>query len=76
MPLLATVPELVSETTLKRARTTIVEGGVEKDAIQVTTVGDTPVDLTPVTETLGTTDDTSADSTVIGLLKSIALKLQ
>lgn len=34
------------------------------------------VDLSSVTTPLGTTADTSSDSTVIGLLKSIASKLQ
>lgn len=34
------------------------------------------VDLSSVTTPLGTTTDTSSDSTVIGLLKSIASKLQ
>ena len=34
------------------------------------------VDLSSVTTPLGTTEDTSSDSTVIGLLKSISSKLQ
>ena len=70
MPLLPVVPELVSDVTLKRARVETADG----DAIRVEST--TSVDLTPVTETLGTTEDQSTDSTVIGLLKSIALKLQ
>lgn len=70
MPLLPVVPELVSDVTLKRARVETASG----DAIRVESTSE--VDLTPVTETLGTTEDQSTDSTVIGLLKSIALKLQ
>lgn len=70
MSLLSVVPKLVSDVNLKRARVETAEG----DAIRVESTSE--VDLTPVTETLGTTEDQSTDSTVIGLLKSIALKLQ
>ena len=61
-------PRLVLDETLKRART---EDG---SAIRVTATNST--DLSPVTDTLGTTEDLSTDNTVIGLLKSIASKLQ
>ena len=64
------VPHLVEDINLKRARVETASG----DAIRVESTSG--VDLTPVTETLGTTEDQSTDSTVIGLLKSIALKLQ
>lgn len=61
-------PRLVLDETLKRART---EDG---SSIRVTSTNST--DLSPVTDTLGTTEDQSTDNTVIGLLKSIASKLQ
>lgn len=63
-----TLPKYVVDETLKRART---EDG---SAIRVTSTNST--DLSPVTDTLGTTEDQSTDNTVIGLLKSIASKLQ
>lgn len=65
------VPKLVEDVSLKRARTETTDG----DAIRVATTGP-GTDLTPIEESLGTTSDTSTDPTVIGLLKSIASKLQ
>ena len=65
------VPKLVEDVSLKRARTETTDG----DAIRVTTAGP-GTDLTPLEEAMGTTSDTSSDPTVIGLLKSIASKLQ
>lgn len=54
MPLLPIVPELVSDETLKRARTTVTDGGEEKDAIRVTSVGGSSgTDLSPVTDRIG-----------------------
>lgn len=64
------LPKYVSEETLKRARVTTANG------IAVRVAGGNTTDLTPVTDTLGTTSDTSTDPTVIGLLKSISSKLQ
>lgn len=76
MPLLPIVPELVSDTTLKRARTTT--GGGE-EAIRVASTID-PSNLDPVTNSLGKTDDAAwdgsdPDATVISLLKGIVNKL-
>lgn len=65
------VPKLVEDVSLKRARTETTDG----DAIRVATTGP-GTDLTPLEEAMGTTSDTSSDPTVIGLLKSIASKLQ
>lgn len=64
------VPKLVSDINLKRVRIETDDG----DAIRVESTNST--DLSPVTDTLGTTEDLSTDNTVIGLLKSIASKLQ
>lgn len=48
------VPQLVEDNSLKRARTTITEGGEEKDAIRVTSVGGSSgTDLSPVTDRIG-----------------------
>lgn len=69
-PFNGVVPELVEDVSLKRTRVESAEG----DAIRVTSTNST--DLSPVTDTLGTTEDQSTDNTVIGLLKSIASKLQ
>lgn len=65
------VPKLTEDVSLKRVRTETTDG----DAIRVATTGP-GTDLTPIEESLGTTSDTSSDPTVIGLLKSIASKLQ
>ena len=65
------VPKLVEDISLKRARAETADG----DAIRVATTGP-GTDLSPIEESLGTTSDTSSDPTVIGLLKSIASKLQ
>lgn len=70
-PFNGVVPDLVEDVTLKRIRTETSDG---TSAIRVSTTNGT--DLSPVTDTLGTTEDQSTDNTVIGLLKSIALKLQ
>lgn len=66
------LPKYVSDETLKRARVD-TEDGV---AIRVAGGSGGGTDLSPVTDTLGTTEDQSTDNTVIGLLKSIASKLQ
>lgn len=63
-------PKYVTDETLKRARVDTEDGS----AIRVTSTN--TVDLTPVTNSLGATQDTSSDPTVIGLLKSISSKLQ
>lgn len=65
------VPKLTEDVSLKRVRTETNDG----DAIRVATTGP-GTDLSPIEESLGTTTDTSSDPTVIGLLKSIASKLQ
>lgn len=70
-PFNGVVPELVEDVTLKRARTETTDG---TSAILVSTTNGT--DLSPVTDTLGTTEDSSTENTVIGLLKSITSKLQ
>lgn len=70
-PFNGVVPELVEDVTLKRARTETSDGS---SAIRVSSTNST--DLSPVTDTLGTTEDSSTENTVIGLLKSIASKLQ
>lgn len=63
------VPQLTDDINLKRAR---IE---DTESIRVTTTnGD--VDLTDITDTLGDVSDPSTEPTVIGLLKSIASKLQ
>lgn len=69
-PFNGVVPKLVSDINLKRVRIETEDG----DAIRV--AGANSTDLSPVTDTLGTTEDLSTDNTVIGLLKSIASKLQ
>ena len=69
MPLLPVVPELVSDVNLERSRVELQDGST---AIKVTET--TPADLTPITDTLGETTDTIADSTVIGLLKQEVAK--
>lgn len=69
-PFNGVVPKLVSDVNLKRVRIETDDG----DAIRVESTNS--VDLSPVTDTLGTTEDLSTDNTVIGLLKSIASKLQ
>ena len=70
-PFNGVVPELVEDVTLRRARTETSDG---TSAIRVSSTNST--DLSPVTDTLGTTEDSSTENTVIGLLKSIASKLQ
>lgn len=63
------IPQLTDDVNLKRAR---VE---DTNSIRVTTTnGD--VDLTDITDTLGDVSDPATEPTVIGLLKSIASKLQ
>lgn len=64
------LPKYVSEDTLKRARVTTENG------IAIRVAGGNVADLSPVTDSLGTTSDASSDPTVIGLLKSISSKLQ
>lgn len=61
------VPQLVEDVTLKRSRMETEEG----DVIRVTDVNGGSTDLSPITDTLGATDDPATDSTVIGLLKNI-----
>lgn len=69
-PVNGVVPKLTEDVNWKRVRTETSDG----DAIRVESTNST--DLSPVTDTLGTTSDQSTDSTVIGLLKSISSKLQ
>lgn len=69
-PVNGVVPKLVEDISLKRTRVETEDG----EAIRVESTNST--DLSPVTDTLGTTEDLSTDNTVIGLLKSIASKLQ
>lgn len=69
-PVNGIVPKLVSDVNLKRVRIETDDG----EAIRVSSTSST--NLRPVTDTLGTTEDLSTDNTVIGLLKSIASKLQ
>ena len=74
-PLNGVVPKLVSDVNLKRSRVELQDGST---AIKVTET--TPADLTPVTDSLGKTDDvawdgTDPDATVISLLKGIVNKL-
>lgn len=69
------IPKLVEDTSLKRSRIELLDGST---AIKVTET--TPADLSPVTDTLGETDDTAWDgvdpnATVIALLKGIVNKL-
>lgn len=66
-----TVPQLVEEPTLKKAKVVLANGDV---AVRMTgdIVIDPEVSLVPVTDALGETTDTSSDNTVIGLLKNIA----
>lgn len=65
------IPKLVEDTSLKRARTEI--NG--EDALKVANVGQSQVDLTPVTDALGAPSDSpysgSGNGTVISLLKGI-----
>lgn len=65
------IPKLVEDTSLKRARTEI--NG--EDALKVANVGQSQVDLTPVTDALGSPSDSpysgSGNGTVISLLKGI-----
>lgn len=74
-PLNGVVPKLVSDVNLKRSRVELQDGST---AIKVTET--TPADLTPVTDSLGKTDDAAwdgldPDATVISLLKGIVNKL-
>ena len=61
-----TVPELVQDVSLKRARVELESG---ETAIRTTSGSST--DVTAISNAVGSQDDTTADSTVIGLLKRI-----
>lgn len=60
-------PDLTQDVSLKRAR---LDVSTDQSAILVSDIGG-GTDLTPVTDALGDTADTSSDDTVIGLLKRI-----
>ena len=69
------VPKLVEDTSLKRSRIELQDGS---SAIKVSEAA--PADLSPVTNTLGETDDAAwngsdLNATVISLLKGIVNKL-
>ena len=61
------VPKLVSDLNLKRVRVETDDG----PSIRVTgTFSGSSTDITPITDTLGTTSDTSSKSTLVGLTKA------
>lgn len=61
-----TFPKYVSDETLKRARVDTADG----PSIRVAgTFSGSSTDITPISDALGTTSDTSSDPTLIGLTK-------
>ena len=61
-------PDLVQDVSLKRAR---IDGENNTSTIRVSgTFSESTTDITPITEALGATTDTSNDPTLIGLTKS------
>lgn len=66
-PVNGVVPKLVSDLNLKRVRVETDDG----PSIRVTgTFSGSSTDITPITDTLGTTSDTSSKSTLVGLTKA------
>ena len=64
------VPDLTQDVSLKRARVDI-----SRDTSAIRVAGTVvPGDITPITEALGTTEDTTSNNTVIGLLKQEVAK--
>lgn len=65
------VPQLVEDNSLKRARTTITEGGEEKDAIRVTSIGGNEnLDSQGVADAMGLQASTTAQNSVLDYLAS------
>lgn len=66
-PVNGVVPKLVSDLNLKRVRVETDDG----PSIRVTgNFSGSSTDITPITDTLGTTSDTSSKSTLVGLTKA------
>lgn len=70
MPIPTIIPKLTEDVSLKRARLDISQ---DESAIRISGAA-APGDITPITDALGTTSDTTSDSTVIGLLKQEVAK--
>lgn len=65
------VPQLVEDNSLKRARTTITEGGEEKEAIRVTQAGGGGLDSQGVADAMGKQASTIATRSVLNHLDNI-----
>lgn len=68
------VPQLVEDNSLKRARTTVIDEGQEKEVIQVTPIGAPTVDAQTIADAMGKAPTSTTSNSVCDRLEVLGTK--